>query len=222
MLIALLGISDGPLNVVVSLLVLFLVVLWLSLIYWTYLDASRRIKDPILVACATTASVFPFLGTIIYAVLRPPEFLADARERALETRAAELRVKQLAEQACPSCEHPIERGYLRCPSCHARLKDPCPSCSQPLDPRWSMCPYCETPVEARRRRSRADESSRRAAPVGKDRAPATSPSRSKRVAGPPGSQDGGKRATKPRSGKRRSGSGRSGGGGETSRPTAAP
>lgn len=145
---ALFGISDGPLNLAVSLLVLFLVVVWLSLVYWTYMDARRRIDDQVLITCATAASLFPFVGTVIYAILRPPEFLDDVRERAVETRAAQLRVKQLSEQACPRCKYPVERSYMRCPSCQARLKDPCPSCSQPLDPRWSMCPYCETPQAA--------------------------------------------------------------------------
>jgi hypothetical protein len=144
--LALFGITNDALNLVVNLLILFLVVLWLALVAWTYFDARRRIQDPVLVACATAASLFPFLGTIVYSILRPPEFLADKRERELETRASELRVRQLEESSCPNCEHPIERSYLRCPNCRARIKDPCESCGKPIDPRWSVCPYCETPV----------------------------------------------------------------------------
>ena len=144
--LALFGITNDALNLVVNLLILFLVVLWLALVAWTYFDARRRIQDPVLVACATAASLFPFLGTIVYSILRPPEFLADKRERELETRASELRVRQLEEASCPNCEHPVERSYLRCPSCRARIKDPCESCGKPIDPRWSVCPYCETPV----------------------------------------------------------------------------
>ncbi len=66
------GITNDALNLVVNLLILFLVVLWLALVAWTYLDARRRIEDPVLVACATAASLFPFLGTIVYSILRPP------------------------------------------------------------------------------------------------------------------------------------------------------
>jgi hypothetical protein len=106
--------------------------------------------DPVLIACATGASLFPFLGTIVYTILRPPEYLDDAHERELEIRATELRVRQLSEQACPHCEHPIERTYLRCPSCRRRVKDPCASCGKPLDPRWGVCPYCEAEVVRRR------------------------------------------------------------------------
>ena len=70
-----------------------------------------------LIACATAASVFPFIGTVVYTILRPPEFLEDREERELELRAAELRLRQLIEQSCPHCEYPIERSYLRCPNC---------------------------------------------------------------------------------------------------------
>ena len=143
---ALFGITNDALNLVVNLLILFLVVLWIALIAWTFFDARRRIADPVLVAWATAASLFPFLGTIVYSILRPPEFLADKRERELEIRASELRVRQLEEASCPNCEHPVERTFLRCPNCRARIKDPCESCGKPIDPRWTICPYCETPA----------------------------------------------------------------------------
>jgi Double zinc ribbon len=145
MTLALFGITNDTLNLVVNLLILFLVVLWLALVAWTYFDARRRIADPVLVACATAASLFPFVGSIVYSILRPPEFLADKKERELEMRASELRVRQLEEASCPNCEHPVERTFLRCPNCRARIKDPCESCGKPIDPRWSICPYCETP-----------------------------------------------------------------------------
>jgi hypothetical protein len=144
--LALFGITDEGLNLVVNLLVLFLVVVYIALVVWTYMDARRRLEDPVLVTTATVASLFPFVGTVIYTILRPPEFLSDKRERELEMQTAKLRVRQLEEASCPNCSHPIERTYLRCPSCRARVKDPCESCAKPIDPRWSVCPYCETPV----------------------------------------------------------------------------
>jgi hypothetical protein len=155
MLIALFGIDGGALGLVINLLVLFLVVVYLALIYWTYLDARRRIEDPVLIACATAASVFPFVGTVIYTILRPPEFLEDREERELELRAAELRLRQLIEQSCPHCEYPIAANFLRCPNCERRLRNPCRKCHKPLDPKWGICPYCETEVRRRERREAA-------------------------------------------------------------------
>jgi Double zinc ribbon len=161
MSLAIFGITNDGLNLVATLFMLMLVVLWLALIVYTYLDARRRISDPFLVACATVASFFPYIGTAVYAIVRPPEFLEDAHERELEIKAAELRVRQLKEQSCPNCEYPVERSYLRCPNCQRRLKDPCPTCSKPVDPRWGLCPYCETTLgggeRPRRRQARAPE-----------------------------------------------------------------
>jgi Double zinc ribbon len=149
---AIFGISNDGLNLVVTLLVLMVVVVWLALIVYTYLDARRRVEDPFLVACATIGSFFPYIGTAVYAIVRPPEFLEDARERELEIKAAELRVRQLTELSCPNCEYPVEKTFLRCPQCQRRLKDPCASCGKPVDPRWSLCPYCESPIAKRQQR----------------------------------------------------------------------
>ena len=144
-LLAIFGIHNDALNRVVSLLILFLVVIWLALIYWTYADARRRIADPMLVGCATLCSVFPFLGTIVYMIVRPPEYLDDARERELEIAAAEARLAEL-DQGCPYCGFHVENTFLRCPSCLRRLKEPCQTCGKPLDPLWKICPYCESEI----------------------------------------------------------------------------
>src|SRR6059036_999340 len=103
--VAIFGITNDALN----LLLLFLVVIWLALVWWTYADAKRRIDDPMLVGTATVASLFPFVGTIVYLIVRPPEFLEDVRERQLEIAAAEARLSQLDALTCPYCEGDIER-----------------------------------------------------------------------------------------------------------------
>ena len=153
------GINNGGLNTAVNLLLLFLVVIWLALVYYTYADAKRRIEDSMLVGCATAASLFPYVGTIIYMIVRPAEFLDDVRERELEMYAAEARIDKLEYLQCAHCNHQVEKEYLCCPWCTRKLKDPCISCSRPLDPQWTLCPYCATDVtqeptvSGRRRRS---------------------------------------------------------------------
>jgi hypothetical protein len=173
MSLAIFGITNNGLNLVATLFLLMLVVLWLALIVYTYLDARRRIADPFLVACATVASFFPYIGTAVYAIVRPPEYLEDAHERELEIEAAELRVRQLRDQSCPNCEHPIEKNFLRCPNCQRRLKDPCPTCGKPVDPRWGLCPYCESSLGGgeRPRRKRRDPEERQAPPPKRQAAP---------------------------------------------------
>jgi hypothetical protein len=174
---AIFGISNDGLNLAVKLLVLFLVAIWLALVFWTFADARRRIEDPMLVGCATAASFFfPFVGSIVYAIVRPPEYLEDVRERELEIAAAEARLHQVEGMHCPHCDFEIEKSFLRCPSCLRRLKEPCGTCGRPLDPRWKICPYCEAevgqaaPRQARRARRTAPAS---AAAVERPPAPRT-------------------------------------------------
>jgi hypothetical protein len=154
------GIHNSTVNLVVDLLLLFLVVIWLALVYWTYSDARRRIGDPMLIGCATAASLFPFVGTIVYMIVRPPEFLDDVRERELEMQAAEARLAELGYHLCPHCDYEVEKDFLRCPNCLRKLKDPCKVCGKPLDPMWRICPFCESevgaaPAPTRRPRRRA-------------------------------------------------------------------
>ena len=127
--LAIFGIDGGALDLVVNLLVLFLIVVYLALIYWTTSTPGAGSRTR-LIACATAASVFPYLGTVVYTILRPPEFLEDREERELELRAAEPELRQRIEQSCPHCEYPIERNYLRCPNCERRLREPVPEVPQ--------------------------------------------------------------------------------------------
>jgi hypothetical protein len=156
--LAIFSIKNSSLNTAASVALLILGVLYLALIFWTFADARRRIDDPLLVVCATLASFFPFVGTIVYLIVRPPEYLDDVRLRELEMTAAEARLANLDYQLCPHCDYEVKADYLRCPSCMRKLKERCYSCSKPIDPAWRICPYCEsetnapTPSTTRRRR----------------------------------------------------------------------
>ncbi|HEX3873008.1 MAG TPA: zinc ribbon domain-containing protein [Solirubrobacteraceae bacterium] len=139
------GINNDGINLAINLVVLFVVVIYASLIYWTYADARRRIADPWLVTCAIFASLFPFVGTVIYMVVRPPEYLDDVRERELEMQASEARLASL-QLLCRHCDYEVQADFLVCPNCYHRLKAPCQHCGKPLEQTWGLCPYCETPV----------------------------------------------------------------------------
>ncbi len=82
--------SSGSLSLLTAglrLWVMFCVALDLAIVGWTFNDARRRIEDPVIVAvCVASAALFPFLGAMIYVIVRPPEYLIVARERELEIR----------------------------------------------------------------------------------------------------------------------------------------
>ena len=118
-----------------------------------------------LIGCATAASLFPFVGTIVYMILRPPEYLEDVRERELELQAAEARLHELDHVLCPHCDYRIERDFMRCPSCLRKLKERCTSCSRPLDQAGRSAPTARPtfPAAAPARARRRERASRRGA-----------------------------------------------------------
>src|SRR3954463_13541841 len=157
------GINNDAVNTAINVLILVLIVIWAALVFWTYADARRRIDDPMLVGCATAASLFPFVGTVVYMIVRPPEYLDDVRERELEMQAAEARLHELGVFLCPHCDGEVKEDFLRCPHCLRKLKDACGTCAKPLDPSWKICPFCEAEIRGvtpqprrRRRRSSGD------------------------------------------------------------------
>jgi hypothetical protein len=164
MTLALFGIENDGLNLAVNLLVFFLVVIWVALVYWTYQDATRRLDDPMLVGSATVASLFPFIGTIVYSIVRPPEYLEERHEREVEIKAAEKRLALLENRTCRNCGAEADPSYLRCPNCARKLKEPCASCGKPLDPRWRVCPFCEAEVASSLRQSGESRRPRRQGP----------------------------------------------------------
>ena len=146
----------------IKLVLVAVVVVWLALIVWTFMDARRRIADRFLVGCATLGALFPFIGSLIYLIVRPPELLADVHERELEVAAAEARLAQAKAATCPHCDTPTQPDFLRCPGCLRKLREACPSCSRPLDQGWRICPYCEAdPLKPAATRSSAPTRRRR-------------------------------------------------------------
>jgi len=116
-----------------NLVIVFAVVFWLGLAFWVHRDARRRIDDPFLVLLATLLGLAPpYIGPVVYLLLRPSETIDDVRSRRFELQALE---QQLA-RAQPSC-----------PVCATMLRQPCAKCNAPLEALWQLCPYCATPVE---------------------------------------------------------------------------
>jgi hypothetical protein len=91
--------DSGLWSAISLMLQVFVVLLWLALAYWTYQDARRRFEAPAAVAgCVALSVLLPFLGSIIYLIVRPPEYLDEARERELELLALERRLGELGDQ----------------------------------------------------------------------------------------------------------------------------
>lgn len=115
--------------------------LWLSLIIWAFRDMRARSRDPFAqILAALVVAALPFVGLIIYFILRPPETLAEAYERALEEEALLQEIEE--RPACPGCSRTIAGNWLLCPYCHTRLRKVCPDCQGMMELTWTLCPFC--------------------------------------------------------------------------------
>jgi RNA polymerase subunit RPABC4/transcription elongation factor Spt4 len=124
-----------------QLVLLLFVVLWIALVYWTYTDADRRGAFSIL--WGIVAVIFPYVGTLVYLIVRPPEYLAESRERELELAVLERELRNNIH-LCPNCRNMVEKDFLVCPVCNWELKKACVSCERPMNMEWETCPYCGT------------------------------------------------------------------------------
>lgn len=142
--------SSPILRIAGQLLLLLTAVLWLALVYWTYTDARRR--GTLAILWGIIAVIFPFLGTLVYLIVRPPEYELDARERELELAVLERELRSRV-LLCPNCRALVEKDYLICPECNWELKKPCIECEKPLDHNWQTCPYCGTDQQSGKKMS---------------------------------------------------------------------
>ena len=124
-----------------QLVLLLFVALWVALVYWTYTDANRR--GALSILWGIVAVIFPYVGTLIYLIVRPPEFLAESRERELELAVLERELRSNIH-LCPNCRNLVEKDFLVCPVCNWELKKPCVNCERPMNMEWETCPYCGT------------------------------------------------------------------------------
>lgn len=137
-----------PLETIISYLTIvaavfgaLLAALWLSLIIWAFRDMRSRSRDPFAqVLAAFVVAVLPIVGVVIYLILRPPETLAEAYERALEEEALLQEIEE--RPSCPGCSRTVNSNWILCAYCHTRLKKACQDCNSLLDLQWNLCPFC--------------------------------------------------------------------------------
>lgn len=138
----------------------YIVFLWLASAYWAYRDLENRSVNPlspylaaILIILFTPA--FFLLGLLLYRIVRPPETIAEANERALAEEAMLAEVE--GHVRCEVCSRRLEPEWLICPSCGNQLRGTCPNCGGRTDLDWYRCAWCGhdlVPQPVQRRTSR--------------------------------------------------------------------
>jgi len=116
---------------------MFLLILWLLVVFWTYKDAEKRGMNGLLWALLVFFGTF--IGFLVYLLVRSE----------LKTSApASYREQQVATgMTCPGCGKPVEPEFAVCPYCKRVLKPVCPSCGKDIKSDWQVCPYCKTDLK---------------------------------------------------------------------------
>lgn len=123
-------------------------VLWLALAFSVIRDARRRAMSQMMWAVSMGLAFFPpFLGALVYFVVRPPQTMEE--ERALELELYDPAADgEAPNRACPHCGREIERAFIICPYCRTQFARRCGNCDRAMRLGWSICPYCATEVVA--------------------------------------------------------------------------
>jgi len=132
----------------VAAVVIYFVVLWIALAFYVVRDARQRSRSQSFVTLAALLGFMPpFLGPLVYFVLRPPRTLEEERALELEEQALlEPSFDSVVTRPCPTCGRDIEQDFIICPYCRTQFARRCGNCERSLRLGWSVCPYCAADV----------------------------------------------------------------------------
>lgn len=127
---------------------IYAVALWVALAFYVFRDARNRSGSASFLLFAALLGFFPpYLGALLYIIIRPPHTLEEGRALALE--------QQLLSGAdggegnmrpCPSCGKDVDRDFVMCPYCKTQFARRCAVCGHALRLGWSVCPFCTADV----------------------------------------------------------------------------
>lgn len=143
-------------QVIATILVIGLIVIYALSILWVVRDARMRGTDS---KVWGIVAIVPIVGLIAYLLMRPSMLLIDKDEQELEVALKQRQLMKYGE--CANCGYPVREDYIVCPSCQTRLRNVCSNCRRPLDPQWSVCPFCAQQVHSASTAQNTTSSSRR-------------------------------------------------------------
>ena len=135
-------------NMFGTLFIVALIVFWLVIIGWVWVDSSERTsKKGLKVGYILLVIFFNIFGLIIYLIIRPSETIEEIYWEDLERRYLKYETSELGD--CPRCGSQLYPGYVFCTNCGYRLKVKCPQCGVLIDKDHVFCEYCGFKIKER-------------------------------------------------------------------------
>jgi len=135
-------------NIFGTLLFVLLIVFWLVLIGWVWIDSSERTSNMRIRVVYLILVIFLNIpGLIIYLIIRPSETKEQIYWADLERRYLKYETSELGD--CSKCGNQLLPGYVYCSNCGNEIKKKCPSCGVMIGKSSKFCAYCGIQVSAR-------------------------------------------------------------------------
>lgn len=135
------GVTKIDFNFVWTLLIMALVIFWIVVLYWVWLDSGDRTSSlGARIGYVLLATVLFIPGLIIYLLIRPPQTIEEIYWADLERRYLKYETSELGD--CVRCGTQLYPGYTYCPNCRLLLKVKCPNCTVEMDKHCKYCPSC--------------------------------------------------------------------------------
>jgi hypothetical protein len=139
-------------SLVLGLIGAYLVLVWLAVALWAFVDMRRRSSN--LIAAYASAAliilaspVFFLPALLVHRVVRPADFSSERRVAHL--RESALEAETIAPR-CPDCRRVVDETWLVCPDCRRALGHRCHACGSTIGLDWPVCAWCGEELEAPR------------------------------------------------------------------------
>lgn len=118
-----------------------LVLFWLVVVYWVWLDSGERTSNRnTRILYVLLVVILNVIGWIIYLIIRPSQTIEEIYWSDLERRYLKYETAELGD--CSKCGTQLYPGYTFCPTCRYQLKRKCTQCDVYIDRKNKHCPYC--------------------------------------------------------------------------------
>ncbi len=135
-------------NMFGSLLAVVLVIFWLVIVGWVWVDSGERTsKTSLRVGYLLLSILLNIPGLIIYLIIRPSDTIEEIYWADLERRYLKYETSELGD--CPKCGAQLFPGYVHCTNCGFRLKVRCPKCNVLVDKDHKYCEFCGFQIRER-------------------------------------------------------------------------
>lgn len=122
-------------------ILVFLLLLWWGIVFWTYQDIKLRTKNQLLFTVALVVVIcIPIAGVVFYFFIRPLTTLEEQQIADLEKLTLFKEIQD--KSSCPFCGEPSEKDFLACPYCYKKIRTLCKNCEKVLELDWDLCPFC--------------------------------------------------------------------------------